>query len=79
MINKPLRAICGSPDRPLKIGDVEIPCYVIEKDGKPVRVLSGRGVQGALALGQSHGTKLKGFLAKKEIKLYSIFEFRRQG
>ena len=41
------RAICGSSGRPLKIGEIEIPCYVLE-DGR--RVLSGRGMQGALAI-----------------------------
>ena len=33
-------AICGSPDRPLKIGDVALQCYVLE-DG--TRVLSQSG------------------------------------
>jgi len=45
-----LRAICGSPDRPLRIGDIEIPCYVLE-DGR--RVLSQRGLQ--TGIGMSHG------------------------
>src|SRR5438477_11394478 len=31
------KAICGSPDRPLRIGDIELQCYVLE-DG--TRVLS---------------------------------------
>lgn len=59
------KAICGSPETLLKIGEREIPCYVLE-DG--TAVLSGRGMQEALNLGQSHGSKLKSFLAKKEIK-----------
>ena len=34
-------AICGAPDKPLKIGkDIEIPCYVLENE-KRVLVLSG--------------------------------------
>jgi P63C domain len=40
-----LRATHGSADHPLRIGDIEIPCYVLE-DG--TRVLSQRGVVGGL-------------------------------
>ena len=64
MAKKIRRAICGSPDRPIKIGNIEIAAYVLE-DGTPV--LSGRGMQDALSLGQSHGGKLKDFLAQKAI------------
>jgi len=39
------QAICGSPDRPLRIGDKEIPCYVLA-DG--TRVLSQAGFLEAL-------------------------------
>ena len=42
------KAICGSPEKMLKIGEVEIECYVLE-DG--TRVLSGRGMQQAIGLG----------------------------
>ncbi len=59
------KALWGSPDRPLKIGDLEIPAYVLENG---TRVLSGRGMQTALQLGQSHGSKLKGLLGAKNIK-----------
>lgn len=44
------RATHGSEDHPLKIGDVEIPCYVLE-DGR--RVLQQTGLIGALNM--SHG------------------------
>ena len=37
MTEKPLRATHGSPDRPLRIGNLEIPCYVLENG---MRVLS---------------------------------------
>ena len=53
MTNKFLKAIFGFPETPLKIGALEIPCYVLEDER---RVLSGRGMQDALALGQSHGS-----------------------
>ena len=38
---KPLEVIAGTSDRPLIIGDIEIPCYVLEDE---TRVLSQRGV-----------------------------------
>lgn len=65
MDEKVLKATHGSPNNPLKIGDFEIPCYVLE-DG--TRVLSGRGMQQALALGQRHGTLLKEFLSKDNLQ-----------
>ena len=49
----------------LSLGLRKIQCYVLE-DG--TAVLSGRGMQDALNLGQSHGTKLAGLLAHKAIK-----------
>ncbi len=64
---KILKAIWGDPERPLRIGNLEIPCYVLEGG---TRVLSGRGMQTALELGQSHGSKLKGLLRAKSIKPY---------
>ena len=45
-----LRATHGDPDRPLQIGDAQIPCYVLE-DGR--RVLNQSSLVGAL--GMSHG------------------------
>ena len=47
---KPLKIIAGAPDRPLVIGDIEIPCYVLEDE---TRVLSQRGV--FVGLGASRG------------------------
>lgn len=40
-MDKLLKSIYGSDKTPLKLGDLEIPCYVLE-DG--TRVFSGRGV-----------------------------------
>jgi len=37
---RPLKVIAGTPDRPLVIGDIEIPCYVLEDE---TRVLSQGG------------------------------------
>ena len=50
---KVLKAICGSPDRPLKIGDIEIPCYVLENG---TRVVSQRGLQKGIGMSTSGGT-----------------------
>jgi hypothetical protein len=50
-----VRATHGSPDRPLRIGNAEIPCYVLE-DGR--RVLAQKGMIKALGMtpgGSSHG------------------------
>ena len=57
--DKPLRATHGSPSRPLKIGNAEIPAYVLSNE---MRILSGRGLQGALAPGQKRSDILKNFL-----------------
>jgi hypothetical protein len=62
------RAIFGSPEKMLKIGNVEVECYVLE-GGK--RVLSGRGMQQAIGLGgeaKTHGSKLREFLSFQSIK-----------
>src|SRR5690242_17841511 len=44
----------GSADRPLKIGDTEIPCYVLA-DG--TRVLSQRGLQTGIGMSSSGGSQ----------------------
>ncbi len=64
-----LKATYGSPDRPLKIGDLQIPCYVLE-DGR--RVLAQRGMVSALGISRGGGSKLGGdrlaqFLHKKPL------------
>ena len=61
---KPPKAIYGTPDKKLKIGERELECYVLE-DKK--RVLSGRGMQEALGLGRAHGSLLKEFVNQKSI------------
>src|SRR5688500_6210790 len=61
----PHRATHGSPKAPITLNDSKIQAYVLE-DGR--RVLSGRGMQAALGLGQSHGGKLKDLLNQKALK-----------
>ncbi len=43
----PKRALCGSSERPLVIGDIEIPCFVLEDE---TRIVTLDGVKSALAL-----------------------------
>lgn len=58
----------GSADHPLRIGDVEIPCYVLENGD---RVLSQRGVLEGLSMGRGSGSgsgdRLVSFAAGKGI------------
>jgi P63C domain len=68
-MTKTLETIAGAADRPLKIGDIEIPCYVLEDE---TRVLSLRGVLGGLnmSLGRSSNRRedrLTSFLTGKAI------------
>ena len=55
MSEKALKVIAGAPDRPLRIGDIEIPCYVLEDEA---RVLSQRGLQSAIGLSVSGGAAI---------------------
>jgi len=48
----PVQATYGAPDRPLRIGDIEIPCYVLA-DGR--RVLAQRGMQAGIGMSRSGG------------------------
>jgi hypothetical protein len=67
---KILKAIYGSPDRPLRIGEFEIPCYVLE-GGK--RVVIQRGMVSALGMGRggtgraAGGDRLANFVLGKLI------------
>ena len=65
----------GSDKTPLKFGDIEIPCYVLNNG---MRVLSGRGIQKAIGAGVStSGTWLQRFVNSDAIKhnlVSGIFE-----
>lgn len=86
-----VKATHGSADRPLKIGDIELPCYVLE-DGR--RVIIQRSVITALDMkqgtaGRGGGDRLAKFAATKGVapfvedelrdKLISPIKFRAQG
>lgn len=75
---KPLKVIAGAPDRPLVIGEIEIPCYVLEGE---TRVLSQRGLQSSIGLGTGGGTQqigaprlaeFLGFFARKGIDIHDL-------
>lgn len=59
----------GAPERPLRIGDVEIPCYVLS-DG--TRLLAQRGLQKGIGLSEGGGhqgeRRIAAFMAKLEEK-----------
>lgn len=48
------KATHGDPDHPLMIGDIEIPCYVLDNG---MRVITHRGLQGSLAMGIRGGAR----------------------
>jgi hypothetical protein len=65
------KAICGSPDKPLRIANIEIPCYVLD-DEKHTRVLVQRGMLTALDMKQGTATRgggdrLSKFVATKAL------------
>ena len=68
---EPLKIIAGTPDRPLIIGDIEIPCYVLEDE---TRVLSQAGFLQAIgrarAVGVAPGNddKIPAFLGANNLK-----------
>jgi hypothetical protein len=75
-----VQATHGSPDHPLRIGDVEIPCYVLEND-KRVVVLSG--MLAALNMsqgtaGRGTGNRLTKFIQGKALRPYIPDELAAQ-
>ena len=56
------RAIFGSSENPLKIGDIELPCYVLDDER---RVLTASGVQFGMAMAQ--GGSMKKGLSRLEL------------
>lgn len=65
------RATHGSPDRPLRIGDIEIPCYVLDRlddHGQPMRVIVQQGMLGALQIAQANRERLRRFVEGNRIK-----------
>ena len=67
MTTEPLKVIAGAPNRPLVIGDIEIPCYVLEDE---TRVLSQRGVTAGIGLNPDAGFRMPQFMASRSIAKY---------
>lgn len=53
-MSKMLETICGTPDNPLRIGNIKIPCYVLEDE---TRVLVQRGLQTGIGMSTSGGVR----------------------
>ena len=71
---QPLKVIAGTPDRPLVIGNVDIPCYVLEDE---TRVLVQRGMATGLNMSVSgSGQRLTTFVASKSINPFVPKELR---
>jgi hypothetical protein len=65
----------GSPDRPLMIGDISIPCYVVQEGEKVMRVIVQAGMIQALGMvkgGSSAkgGTRLAKFTSQDRLKSF---------
>lgn len=60
-----LKAICGSRNNPLKVGDMLIPCYVLENG---MRVLKSKAINFALWFWSSQNVVFYWFLDKPELK-----------
>jgi hypothetical protein len=70
--------ICGSSDQPLRIGDIEIPCYVLDDER---RVIVQRGMITALDMsqgtaGRGDGDRLGRFLSTKSISPFVANDLR---
>ena len=61
----PLKVIAGASDRPLVIGDIKIPCYVLSDE---TRVLVQRGMAGAMGMSADSGARIARFTSSKVIK-----------
>ncbi len=74
MSEKILKATYGSPGQPLRIGDIEIPCYVLE-DGRRVIVQAGMIKSLDMSPGSSHrrgGDRLAKFVNGKILEPFIV-------
>lgn len=60
-----LKAKYGSDKTPLKLGNLELPCYVLENG---MRVFSGRGIQKVIGSTSKSGSWLSNFISNDAIK-----------
>lgn len=77
------QASYGSPDHPLKLGEAEIPCYVLEKGERAQRLLVLGGMLKALDMsagsaGRGLGSRLSRFIASKSIQPFVNDELKQK-
>lgn len=65
--SQPLEVIAGAPDRPLAIGEIEIPCYVLEDE---TRVLSQRGITAGMGLNPEAGFRMPSLMSSKGVSKF---------
>ena len=63
-MSKALKVIAGTPDRRLIIGNIEIPCYVLEDE---TRVLVQRGMAAGIGMSSPSGDRIGRFVSSKNI------------
>ena len=73
MKDAPLKVIAGAPDRPLVIGEVEIPCYVLEDE---TRVLVQRGLATGIGMSNPSGAQIGRFALSKSIKPFISYDLK---
>ena len=66
-LTQPLEVIAGAPDRPLIVGEIEIPCYVLEDE---TRVLSQRGITAGIGLNPETGFRMPNLMSSKSVSRY---------
>lgn len=72
---KIFKVVAGTPNKTLKIGAVELDCYVLE-NGQ--RVISGKSIQKSLGLESGAGNRIMQFLNKNKIKPFLEAKFDEQ-
>jgi hypothetical protein len=68
------KAICGSADKPLRLANIEIPCYVLDDDNH-TRVLVQRGMLTALDMKQGTATRGGGDRLSKFVATKALSRF----
>ena len=79
MENNLLKVVAGAPDKPLKIGEVEISCYVLEDETRVLSnrgLVSGLGISWASSISKEGGARLPRFAASKSLEPHITEETR---
>lgn len=75
MKEKVLKASYGAPDKPLRIGEFEIPCYVLENEK---RVITQNGLFKAVGLTSTGAARLMKFADQPALKPFINEAFKVQ-